>query len=246
MNDIKKSLNSILYERTTSPFFGTLILSWILWNWKIIYLTIFISEEKIASNKIDYIINNFSETHHLITYPLLSTLILLTIIPFFSNGAFWLSLKFNKWKKDQKNIADKKQLLTIEQSIDLRELISKQEERFEKLLNNKNNDIKQLNLQLEEYKKSNFNSEPIVKEVPEVSQNELNDLSQKIKQSQYQVDEYNLLIKFIQNGTDVRDTQKISVNLLSTLEAYDIIQKQGTGVYKFTEKGKFFHRLMIK
>ena len=37
MTDVKKSLNSIINERISSPFYGTLILSWLIWNWK--YLT---------------------------------------------------------------------------------------------------------------------------------------------------------------------------------------------------------------
>src|SRR5688572_10158976 len=141
--DIKKSFNSILYERTSSPLFGTLIFSWCLWNWKIIYLTVFVSEDQVSGNKIDYIINNFSNPEYLLTYPLVSTFLLITIIPFLSNGAYWIELKFSKCKKDQKNIIDTKQLLTIEQSIDLREQIYKQEERFEKLLQSKNEEIRQ-------------------------------------------------------------------------------------------------------
>ncbi len=130
IDDIKKSFNEIIYERTTSPFYGTLISSWIIWNWKILYLTFFISEKKITTNKIDFIIANYSQIEHILIYPLISTFLLLTVIPFIANGAFWISLRFTKWKVDQKNYIDKKQLLTVEQSIELREEIAKQEERY--------------------------------------------------------------------------------------------------------------------
>lgn len=104
LTEVKKSFNEIIYERTTSPLFGTLIISWLIWNWRIIYLTFFISEEKIVENKITFILTNYSDIHHIVTFPLLSTLALLTIILFIANGAYWLSLRFNKWKVDQKKL----------------------------------------------------------------------------------------------------------------------------------------------
>ncbi|KAF2329785.1 hypothetical protein [Flavobacterium ginsenosidimutans] len=45
--------------------------------------------------------------------------------------------------------------MSIEQSIELREQISRQEERFAKLVEDKKLEIKQLNLELQEYHKSN-------------------------------------------------------------------------------------------
>jgi len=134
IDNIKKSLGAILYERTSSPLYGALIVSWFIWNWKIFYLTFFISEDKIKIDKISYISENLNDINNLIIYPLVSTLILLTVISFVSNGAFWLNLKFENWKKDKKNIEEKKQLLTLEQSIEIREQLLNQENRFTKLL----------------------------------------------------------------------------------------------------------------
>jgi uncharacterized membrane protein YraQ (UPF0718 family) len=145
LDDIKKSLSSIIYERTTSPFYGTLIISWIIWNWRIVYLTFFISEETLNVDKITYITENFSNINLLIYYPIISSVVILTIIPFISNGAFWLNLKFEKWKKEQKNQIERKQLLTLEQSIEIREQLVLQESRFDKLLNDKVSEINNLN-----------------------------------------------------------------------------------------------------
>ena len=245
VDDIKKSFNSILYERTTSPFFGTLILSWTIWNWRIIYLTIFISEDKIKENKIDFIVSNYCKIHNLTTFPLISSLLLLTVIPFISNGAYWLSLKFDKWKKDQKNKVEMKQLLTVEQSIDLREQISKQEERFEKLLEYKNNEIKQLNLIIEDYRNSRIETKIKETITLDINQKELIDLSEKIKTNSNQSQEYEALTRYIQGSYKVTGTDKISTNIISLLESHDIITNIGNGIYKFTEKGKQFQRLMI-
>ena len=246
IDEIKKSFNSILYERTTSPFYGTLILSWIIWNWRIIYLTFFISEDIIEGNKIDFIITNFSDFHHLITFPLISTAALIILIPFVSNGAYWLNLKFNKWKKDQKNIIDMKQLLTIEQSIELREQIAKQEERFEKLLKNKNDEIKQLNLIIENYSSSKYKPNTENKNETEIWKLELKDLSEKFKSDSKQLKEFESIIYYIQTGYQITQRDEISSKTISILESNDIIVNQNSGIYKFTEKGKLFQRLMLE
>src|ERR1700757_4216656 len=151
--ELRKSINSILYERVTSPLFGTLLLSWIAWNWKIAYLTFFISENHIQGTKIDYILNNYCQPCNLYVYPLISTIVLLTIIPFASNGTFWLSLKFKKWRIDQKNKIEQQQLLTVEQSIKLREEIVNQENKFQSLLEDKNSEIIQQKAVIEELQK---------------------------------------------------------------------------------------------
>lgn len=246
IDDIKKSISSALYERTTSPFFGTLICSWLLWNWRIIYLTIFISEEKITENKLEYITSNLIDVHRCVTFPLLSTLVLLTLVPFISNGAYWLSLKFNKWKRDEKMKIEMKQLLTIEQSIELREQLSMQEERFEKLLENKNLEIKQLSLQIESSNKKVTDQDRNPAKINEIYQKDLNELCEKIKKSPEDVKQYDSIIYHIQNGYKITGADTISFKFLALLESYDIIKNTGSGYYELTETGKKFHRQISK
>lgn len=245
IDELKKSLGAILYERTTSPFYGTLFISWLIWNWKIVYLTIFISESKINSDKINYITTNFNDIHCLLIYPLISTVVLLTIFPFISNGAFWLSLKFNKWKKDQKNAIEMKQLLTLEQSIELREQIVEQEKRFEKLLESKNQEINQLKAIVENSRnvtltgsRSNNKSK--------IEQSELNALLEKFKNDSKGRNEYDKVIQYIQSGYTLSDSNGVDSKLVAILESYDIIENKGAGKYVLTDMGKAFHRLMIK
>lgn len=245
IDNIKKSLSAILYERTSSPFYGTLIVSWLIWNWKIIYLTFFISEDKIKIDKISYISENLSEINNLIVYPLISTLILLTIIPFISNGAFWLNLKFENWKKDKKNEVEKKQLLTLEQSIEIREQLLNQENRFEKLLEDKNNEIKQLKTIIDETKlnttesnnsgqsnsKNNFDFETI---------------SKKIKAIDKDLVAFQKILEFMQTGYQISDRSDIPSKLITILEINDIIESKGSGRYTITDKGKQLTRKLIE
>lgn len=113
MDEIKKSINLIFAERVSSPFYGTLVVSWLIWNWKIIYLTIFVDQDKITGNKIDFILNNYNNVWHFVFFPLISTFILLTLVPFITNAAYWSDLKFKTWRVNQKNTIEGKRLLTI-------------------------------------------------------------------------------------------------------------------------------------
>lgn len=154
LDDFRKSINSTLYERVASPFYGTLIFTWLVWNWKIVYLTLFVNEDTINGNKIDYILGNYAEVNNLVIYPIVSTIILLTIIPFITNGAFWLHLKFHKWRVEKKHEVEKSQLLTLEQSINLRSEIADNDKLFEGMLTGKDSEIKILKIQLEEAQRS--------------------------------------------------------------------------------------------
>ena len=120
IDEFKKSLNSTLYERVTSPLYGALIASWIVWNWKILYLTFFVSPDEIESNKLDYISNNLLDINNLIYLPLFSTVVILTVIPYIGNAAYWVSLHFKKWRVDKRNSIEEKRLLTLEQSNGIR------------------------------------------------------------------------------------------------------------------------------
>lgn len=159
ISEFRRSIESILQHRVTSPLYGTLIVTWLIWNWKIWYLTLFIDSTTIDTNKINFIVNNYNDINLLVFYPIVSTVIVLTLIPFVSNGAFWLDTKFTTWRINEKNRIEGKQLLSLEQSIQLRNELSSQEERFDKVLAKKNEEIEILKKQVEEFVKQNKETE---------------------------------------------------------------------------------------
>lgn len=244
INEIKKSINSILYERVSSPFFGTLIISWLIWNWRIIYLTFFISSDKIELNKIDYIIENYAQTEYLIWYPLLSTLVLITLIPFISNGAYWLNLRFSQWKVEQKKIVEKKQLLTIEQSIQLRERLADMENRFDTLLSDKNNEIKQLELTIDELRK--LNSKNIREDSPRINEEEIKQLALNINTNSKLKEALERINLYIQGSyTGIAKDEQLSSKLLSFFESNEIISNKGDGMYELTNIGKKVNKIIL-
>lgn len=140
--EIRKSVNATLYERTTSPLYGALITSWCIWNWKIIYLTLFVDKEQIFPfHKIDYILCNYWEVRYLFWYPLISTVALLTIIPLFAIWAYWLDLWFTEKKVKWKEHSERDRRFTKEQAAALMNDIADTEAKYTKRIESKDDDI---------------------------------------------------------------------------------------------------------
>src|SRR5688572_3403595 len=143
-SDYKSSIRSILHERTTSPLYGAFFISWITCNWKIVYLTLFVSEEKLQGNKIDYIAANYWDVWNLVVFPLIGAVVLIGIIPLVSVWAYRISLYYELRRIKHKENADSKRRLTIEQSVALRRELLDQDEKFQKSLANKDQELQKL------------------------------------------------------------------------------------------------------
>lgn len=93
--DIINSVKATLYDRVSSPVYGTFIFVWLLSNWKIVYVTFFADKKFLEnSTRLDYIIEYFSLTTdifgsfevnsfftHLFLFPIITTLIILLWLP---------------------------------------------------------------------------------------------------------------------------------------------------------------------
>lgn len=79
-SEVKKSLEKNLDEKLVSPFWGALIISWIIWNWKAWFILFFIDSNLLMQSKgllkIEYILNFYPLNHLLaivysVSFPLL-------------------------------------------------------------------------------------------------------------------------------------------------------------------------------
>lgn len=97
--ELRKSFGENLRERLTSPFYGSFVISWCLWNWKVWYVTVFVDSgllfQKENILKVDYIVGQYQwnlgwhfvwSISHLIVLPLISAYV----------AVFWLS-KVTHW-----------------------------------------------------------------------------------------------------------------------------------------------------
>jgi len=240
--EFKKSVSSLLYERVASPLYGALFLSWVTWNWKIFYLTFFINEENINKDKITYIVDNFSNIHNLVTLPLVSTFLLLTVVPFITNGAFWLHLNFNKWKIDKKHEVEKQQLLTLEQSIELRAEIANSKKQFEVMISGKNSEIESLKLQLKNAKNEFMPDKPFS------SQSKMNASNNESSAEEFKLfKDSGKLEDFIQKKSHILNAKIFNADQIMGIEnaiAFELVERAGSGA-KLTSKGKDFFKWVI-
>lgn len=173
VEEFRKSINSILYKRVTSPFWGALISSWIVWNWEVFYITFFeASTEELKFGKIEYIKSYLAQNNFQIYWgPIISVIFILLIIPFISNGSYWISLQFNQWKVNQKIKIENKSILSKEKSIQLMSEIQNIEIKFGSLVDEKNeliksleNDLKIIKEEKSNLKKENTNQKKLINE----------------------------------------------------------------------------------
>src|SRR4051794_38083766 len=105
ISDFRKSIASLFAERTGSPLYGTFILSWLVWNWQPIYVTLFVSEDKIPGDRLSYILQNHTGVLNVVVWPAVSTVLLILVVPLIANGAFWISIRFDEWRRRERDIA---------------------------------------------------------------------------------------------------------------------------------------------
>lgn len=92
MKELVDSIFKTFRERLTNPFFGSFVISWILWNWK--FVLVFISDDYETLYKIGVLIDKYSDIKLMLFAPLATSLL---YILFADHFYLWI-------EKNQKNI----------------------------------------------------------------------------------------------------------------------------------------------
>jgi hypothetical protein len=90
IKDIILSFKENIKQKTTNPFFGTLILVWVIHNWELIYTFFNFESTKNLKDRIDYLSNYFS------TIPFIKNLLLCIGITFAVLIATYVFLNFSR------------------------------------------------------------------------------------------------------------------------------------------------------
>jgi hypothetical protein len=156
LDEIKDSLKETINTRIKNPFYGALIISWLLWNWQIPYITFFVSND-VIKHKANYIIENYSGVCHNFIYPILSALIITTIWPYILNYILGFVYDQNRRREQLRNNYDMELTLTIGEYSKIREFhIIESTIITLKLFNNLRVDVLNHNISFEGTKNSGY------------------------------------------------------------------------------------------
>ncbi|MDB5155618.1 MAG: hypothetical protein JWR50_325 [Mucilaginibacter sp.] len=243
--ELRKSVNYIIYERTTSPFWGSFIFSWLICNWKIVCTIFVVSEDRFTTTKTDFISQHLVDWKPLILYPFISTAILIVLFPLISNGAYWMTLIYSEWRLNKKNSVEKKQLLSLEASIALREVNRQLQENYRQTIEAKEADNSLLRLEIQELEKRL--SEPAQVLISKISENEnkskfdiWGEEFEKFKTTEKYREFDQLLIDLASN--EIIQYYATNYEGLAYFSGIDLIEKVNQR-YALTEKGKYFSNL---
>lgn len=114
MSEIMASIAKWFKDRTTSPLYGTFILSAILLNWKLFYILFWQNEEYLLLPRIEYVQQTildqqsfWSHLARLTIFPVISTYLIIWWLPMLSN---WAHKKHIEFYYERKLIFDKARL----------------------------------------------------------------------------------------------------------------------------------------
>ena len=170
LDDTIKSIHAQLYERAVSPFTGSFIISWLIWNHEAI-LIIF-SDEKVTS-KLSLIDKTFSNIKtydfwflgstdlstliaHGFMFPIFTALFYIFLYPIIAIQTFAFSRLVNKMLINIKKYFDDKTLYTLKDMRKISGDIDRIQIEFDERLKNKDKEITRLTSYIKELDKNSL------------------------------------------------------------------------------------------
>lgn len=143
------SKSNPLAERARSPFYGSFIISWLIWNWRIVLTIFFLRKEDFGTmNVVDYIEVKYLKINDYLFIPLIFTAFFILVLPWVDYLIIWYS-EFNKRKKVEKTLEiGKKSIVSGEQHFALRQKYEEERNKIstiEKELNKAKADVADVN-----------------------------------------------------------------------------------------------------
>jgi len=137
--DIFFSLRDNLHERISSPLSGSFIISWLAWQWQPIYILLAQDYTMSINQRIDKVLA-ISNINSLMFFPLISTVLIISVVPLASALALWVKNKYyklylliNKNKPLSPDEAAKHREVIAKREGEINNLISNREEKYEKV-----------------------------------------------------------------------------------------------------------------
>ncbi|MBB1404810.1 TMF family protein [Pseudoalteromonas sp. SG44-5] len=149
LKEITNSFKAALYQRVSSPLYGTYIFSWILYNWLVVLPLIFgvkKFDERLIDFKSGIVSPENGFIYSTVIMPMIITAVILLLQPILQRFHFI----YTEWNKSEglkkRDKFSSETMLTLEQSNELRSSVQKVQQFHQEVLKNKDNEI-------DEYKK---------------------------------------------------------------------------------------------
>lgn len=151
IKDITNSIKAALYQRVSSPLYGTYIFSWFLFNWNIV-LPLFFGVDKfdirLESFKTSLYTSESVFIYSTIWFPFLMTVTILGLQPLLQRFLFI----YTEWNKSEglkrRDNFSSEIMLTLEQSNELRASFQNLQKFHQEILRNKESEIEEYKQQL--------------------------------------------------------------------------------------------------
>jgi hypothetical protein len=264
ITELLETLFSTANQRIKSPFFGSFIFSWLIFNWKPIFYFLF-SDDKIK-DRISLIENQYENLGNLTYKPLILGLMYVIAFPYVNQFIHWLTTKAESSKREEHH------RLKIEQ-IRNSQILAEEEKNLEDIRSG-NRDISQLNEKInllikdnERLKETIQNKDEAISDfgeqldkVTNEKQNyaiELSKLNQELIKQSYDSETNFEFLSFKKSEyfyvfTDVfksifenKDLSNFSKEVLDYYIKKKILQKDKKGSYYLTKKGEAFWDLNV-
>ena len=179
MEEFVKSLKAHLYERTTSPLFGTFVVSWVVWNYKFVMI-VFSSMNVLA--KFDFIENQLypdwlSIAIFGIGLPLATSAIFIFGYPYPARFVYSFVRRRKKELLEERQKIEDETPLTREESRKIRRDIARLQLEFEKELEREQAENTRLRQLITEYEGREAESADVVAEKSDTSSVDSNSIS---------------------------------------------------------------------
>ncbi|MBF4258929.1 hypothetical protein EAY27_02920 [Vibrio anguillarum] len=160
IKEITNSIKAALYQRVSSPLYGTYICSWAIYNWELVLPLMFGTkkfDDRLADFKIGLSPEATGFEYNTVLVPLLITATLLAIQPLLQRFIFI----YTEWNRSEglkkRDQYSSETMLTLEQSNELRSSVQKVQQFHQEVLRNKEEEVNEYKRQLDS-KDNSFNS----------------------------------------------------------------------------------------
>ena len=150
IDDLKKELNAILYERIASPLAWNLILSWIAWNYQFLLI---IASSLPVKEKLS-LLNSLHPSFlwdgalHFVVGPVTTAVLLILLFPYPAKWAYQIWQKRQKELREIRTQTEDQTMLTVEESRELKRALFQREKEFEEELKRKDAQIERIRFEL--------------------------------------------------------------------------------------------------